>query len=69
MSTLFGDGRDSLGNFHDNEMHEAGHGTAGESGGDMPEAAGNLFGGRIGGEMLEEDSLKMWWRRIHQSPC
>jgi RNA polymerase primary sigma factor len=65
MSNLFGDAHDSLSNFHDGDMHEAHHVSGGEGNG---EASEPTLGARLGGEVLEEDSLKMWWRRIHQYP-
>jgi hypothetical protein len=64
MSNLFGDAHDSLSNFGEGDMQEA-HASAGEGGSDASESGGSM---RLGGEILEEDSLKMWWRRIHQYP-
>jgi RNA polymerase primary sigma factor len=64
MSNLFDEGRDPLG-FHEGDVHDAHHVSGSEAGADAPEPT---HGTRLGGDVLEEDSLKMWWRRIHQYP-
>ncbi|HEX8237354.1 MAG TPA: sigma-70 family RNA polymerase sigma factor [Abditibacteriaceae bacterium] len=65
MSNLFDEGRDSLSGFHEGDMHDAHHVSGGEASADAAELT---HGTRLGGDVLEEDSLKMWWRRIHQYP-
>ncbi|HEX8833086.1 MAG TPA: sigma-70 family RNA polymerase sigma factor, partial [Abditibacteriaceae bacterium] len=66
LDTLFNHGHDPLGDIAVSDAEPGTSRDGSDGAADLPYTGGQT--GRLGGEAFDEDSLKMWWKRIHQYP-